>query len=124
PGRSIPAWLDLRESDLVAIELSPSHEWVALLEEIEHAGAAVLPVDLRLPEAEVERLFARARPTVVIDADGSRRVAGNRIDHDIGFVAATSGSRGEPRLVELTRAAVRGAVDASLERLDATAADP
>jgi len=90
------------------------------------SGAALFPLDRRLAPQERARLLAQARPTFVIDGDpgGPRRVdAGEPVRPDVAVVMATSGSTGNPKLVELTRPAVDSAVDASLAALEAGPSD-
>lgn len=110
--------------DLVAVVLPPGSAWAGLVAEVWEAGAALLPVDHRLPPAAVDALLARARPTVVVDPSGRRRVAGAPTDAGVSVVVATSGSSGEPRLVELDRTAVAAAVTASAVALGAGPDEP
>ena len=86
-------------------------------------GAAVLPVDVRLSPVEQHALLDRARPTVVIDAEGTRRVKGVAIDPEIALVIATSGTSGHPRLAELTMAALEAAITASASVIGARLKD-
>jgi len=117
--------LGLRESDLVAARLPRDGSWAALLGEAWDAGAAVLPIDDRLPAVAVDDLLERARPTVWLDGSSvARRPDGVPVEDGIGLVMATSGSSGEPRLVSLPHAAVGAAVAASVERLAAGSDDP
>src|SRR5579862_8314454 len=102
--------LDL--GDLVAATLPPGPAWASLVERVWEAE--VLPVDHRLPPPAVAALLERARPTLLVDAGGVTRVEGGRpCDPEVAAVVATSGSSGEPRLVELDRTAVAAAVTAS-----------
>jgi O-succinylbenzoic acid--CoA ligase len=69
------------------------------------AGEAVLPLNPAAPTAERQRLLARLRPTHVHDADGRRPLSGG-VPAPAGTVAvmATSGTTGDAKGVELTRA--------------------
>jgi len=90
------------------------------------SGAALFPLDRRLAPDERARLLAQARPTFFIDDDPSgphRMAAGEPVRSDVALVMATSGSTGNPKLVELTRPAVDSAVDASLAALEARPSD-
>jgi O-succinylbenzoic acid--CoA ligase len=110
----------LRRGDVVAVHLPPGPAWVPLVERAWEAEAALLPVDHRLPTPAVAEMLRRARPTVVVDASGRRRRPdGVAADPAVAAVVATSGSSGEPRLVELGRAAVTAAVAASAAALGA-----
>ena len=112
--------------DLVACSLpAASDRWVPLVTDAWETGAAVLPVDGRLPRKAAAELIERAGATVVLAADRvTRRAEPSGRDDELLAVVATSGSTGEPRLVELTRDAVAAAVTASAEVLGSTAADP
>ncbi len=117
PGR-------LRRGDVVAVTLPPGDAWPEVVGEAWAAGAALLPVDHRLPAAATRDLLAQAEPTAILSADGWQRVAGGRpADASTGLIMATSGSSGRPRLVELSRTAVEAAVAASLQALDADPGD-
>ena len=116
----------LVRGDLLACSLpAASDRWVPLVTAAWEAGAAVLPIDGRLPQKVASELIERARATVVLAADRVTRLAdpGGR-DDELLAVVATSGSTGEPRLVELTRDSVAAAVTASTEVLGSTAVDP
>ena len=118
------AGVRLRSTDLVAADLPLGPAWPALLDAVWSSGAALLPVDSRLPRAAAARLLAQARPTVVAGASGAqRRGDGVPVDAGDGAVVATSGSTGEPRLAVLTRAALAAAVTASVEALGAAPPD-
>jgi len=86
---------------------------VPVIRAAQDAGAAVLPVDVRLSPAERRALLSQARPTVIVDEDGARSARGVRIDPAIAFVVATSGTAGRPRLAELPGDAIEAAVRAS-----------
>jgi O-succinylbenzoic acid--CoA ligase len=112
------------ESDLIAVAMPPGPAWPALIEGAWGAGAAILPVDHRLPERETARLIEAARPTAIWDGSRlTRRADGQRVEPGTALAIATSGSTGAPKVVELTHDAVRAAAGASCARLGATAAD-
>jgi O-succinylbenzoic acid--CoA ligase len=120
-----PSFPDVRPGDLVACSLpAPSERWVELVRSVWEAGAAVIPVDARLPREAAARLTERARPTLVVASDGVTRIADPAGRNDLLAVVATSGSTGEPRLVELTREAVSTAVHGSAELLGGAAEEP
>ena len=112
--------------DLVACSLPAAGDrWVPLVAAAWETGAAILPIDGRLPRPAVAALIERAGATVLIAPDGVTRL-GDPPDRDLELLAvvATSGSTGEPRLVELTRDSIAAAVSSSAEVLGSTAADP
>lgn len=116
----------LVRGDLVACSLpAAAGRWVPLVTAAWEAGAAVLPIDGRLPQKAAWEMIERARATVVLAPDRAARLddpAGG--DGGLLAVVATSGSTGRPRLVELTRDSVSAAVTASAEALGGAATDP
>lgn len=113
----------MRSGDLISVALPPGRSWIPILRAAREAGAAVLPVDVRLTPTEQETLLARARATVVIDAAGTRRVEGVVIDPEIALVIATSGTSGQPRLAELSMAALEAVITASASAIGARLKD-
>ena len=127
----------LRRGDLVAVRLEPGAAWLDVATQAWGVGAAIFPVDHRLPASEAEALLARAEPTVLIEAAGRRRLrpadarepAAGKLEPDPGdpgtlaALIATSGTSRRPRLVELTRSAVEAAVRASQAALGSRAQD-
>jgi O-succinylbenzoic acid--CoA ligase len=103
------------------VTLPPGRPWLPILRAGRDRGFAVLPIHVRLAAAEREQLLARAKPTVVVDSDGVRRLDGIPADPEIALVIATSGSSGGPRLAELPRSAVEAAVRASAAVIGADA---
>ena len=85
----------------------PGEVWAEVVAAAWASEAALLPVDHRLPKPAVRELLARGEPTVLLSADGLRRLPGGRpADSEVALVIPTSGSSGRPRLVELSRTAV------------------
>jgi O-succinylbenzoic acid--CoA ligase len=113
----------LRTGDLVAVALPPGARWPPVLRRARDVGAAILPIDIRLPAPERGALIDAAQPTVILDEEGVRRSGGVGIDADIALVIATSGTSGQPRLAELPAASVEAAVLASASAIDARAED-
>ena len=105
--------------------LPPGPEWLPMVRSLWESGAAVLPVDHRLSRSEVDALLDRARPTVYCDGEVAQVVPwGAPVDPAIALCLATSGTGGEPKVVELSRDAVGSAVTASLEMLGGHPDDP
>jgi len=113
----------LRAGDLAAVALQPGPAWLAVLRDGREAGAAMLPIDLRLSDRERAAVIRAAQPTVVAGEEGVRRLDGVPIDPEIALVIATSGTSGQARLAELPGAAVEAAVLASATAIDARAED-
>lgn len=104
----------IRAGDLVACSDPPGPSWLALLERAWAAGAAVLPLEPRLPAATREALLERCRPSIV---DGVRVHDEPVAARGLGLVIATSGTTGGPKAVRLSREALRAAVSAGADRL-------
>lgn len=111
---------------LVALALGGGERFVAELQRAWDAGDAVLPVDLRLPDAAQESLIERMGASVVVDSTGrQRRRGGWPMEPGDALVMATSGSTGEPKGAVLTHSAIEAnamatssalAVDPSTDR--------
>lgn len=112
--------------DLVACSLpAASDRWLPLVTAAWEAGAAVLPIDGRLPRRAASELIERAHATLVLAPDRATRLRDpGDGDGELLAVVATSGSTGDARLVELTRDSVAAAVTASAEALGSAASDP
>jgi o-succinylbenzoate---CoA ligase len=132
----------VRRGDIVAVRMPPSPQMVALLHALQMLGAAMLPLNLRLTSAELERIVALAAPRLVLDDHGSLACWWGDIPRvhacdDLDSAAAsksfrlpvaldpqaaltvvmTSGSSGAPRAVVLTNANHAAAAAASRARL-------
>ena len=115
--------VSIAAGDLVAVSIPPSPDWLEIVAETWGAGAALLPVDHRLPPAEAEALLQRARPTVVLEADGARRADGRPAEADIALIVHTSGTGGSPKLAQFHRRAIDAAVASSALALEASDED-
>ena len=114
----------LAQGDVVAVALPPGPEWLDLVREVWDTGAALFPVDHRLPLAEAQALIHRARPTVVLSPDGwERRQDGAPGAPGVALVVHTSGTAAAPKLVQFDRAAIDAAVASSALMLEATPHD-
>jgi o-succinylbenzoate---CoA ligase len=113
----------MTEGDVVAVSLEPGPPWLDLIAETWAAGAALLPIDHRLPPREAGALLRRARPTVSLDAHGARRIDGEAADPEIALIVHTSGTGGAPRFVQFDRRAIDAAVASSASTLGASEED-
>jgi O-succinylbenzoic acid--CoA ligase len=117
-----PVLAGLKPGDLVAIAVPPSEAWIPLVHGIWSAGAAMFPLDNRLPPAAANNLLQRVRPTLLVTRSGAeRRGGGQPTSSSTAAVVATSGTTGTPRMVELTRDAITSAITASAAVLGAGA---
>jgi O-succinylbenzoic acid--CoA ligase len=88
------------------------------------AGEAVLPLDVAAPEPELKGLLAAARPTHLLDGDGRRTVPGGLpAEAGVAAVVATSGTGGDPKLVELGADAIGWSAEATSAALAAGPGD-
>jgi len=111
--------------ELVVIDLPPGPGWVELVNRLWLEEVPFLPLDHRLTEAERRAIVARARPHCVQDRDGETLLADAApVTPGVAIVMPTSGTAGEPKLVELHRVAVVVAVSRSAKRLGATPGAP
>ncbi|HSL11065.1 MAG TPA: fatty acid--CoA ligase family protein [Actinomycetota bacterium] len=100
--------------ELVAIDLLPGPRWTDVVEELWGRGVAFLPLDSRLTERERRAIVDRAAPALILGEDEETWFAdGVPVDERIGVVVATSGTSGAPKLAELSRSAVRSALEIS-----------
>jgi O-succinylbenzoic acid--CoA ligase len=113
----------LERGDVLAVRLPPAPGWPRIVAEAWEAGAALLPLDHRMPEPMATELLRRARPTVVRDGDGTRRLGGEPAGGDDALILHTSGTAASPKLVRLSRSAVEAAVASSSAALGATRED-
>ncbi len=119
-----PLKAELKHGDLLAVRLPPGRSWARLIREAWDAGAAVLPIDHRLGDRSASALLERARPTISLEAGGwSRSEQGKSVDEGIALVVATSGTAGEPKLVQFERSAIDAAITASAQALGAGSED-
>jgi o-succinylbenzoate---CoA ligase len=111
--------------ELVVIDMPPGPEWVGVVTRLWLDDVPFLPLDHRLTERERRAIVDRARPQFVRHAGGETLLADAApVTPGVAIVMPTSGTAGEPKLVELHRVAVVVAVDRSAERLGATPGAP
>ena len=111
--------------ELVVIDLPPGPGWVELVNRLWLEEVPFLPLDHRLTEAERRAIVARARPHFMQDRGGETLLADAvPVTPGVAIVMPTSGTAGEPKLVELHRVAVVVAVSRSAKRLGATPGAP
>ncbi|NNF53707.1 MAG: AMP-binding protein [Acidimicrobiales bacterium] len=106
-------------TDLTALALPAGESFVTALRGEWERGAAIAPIDLRLPEAERNLLVAELAPTHVVEEDGERRKlpGGRPVESGDAVVVATSGSTGGPKGVVLTQSAVAASAQITSEAL-------
>jgi O-succinylbenzoic acid--CoA ligase len=111
--------------ELVVIDLPPGPEWIGLVTRLWQDEIPFLPLDHRLTEGERRAIVDRARPHFVRDTGGETLLADAApVAPGVAIVISTSGTAGEPKLVELHRVAVVVAVSRSAKRLGASLEAP
>ncbi len=111
--------------ELVAIDLPPGPEWIELVNRLWLEEVPFLPLDHRLSDRERRAIVDRARPQFVHDAAGETLLGdATPVAPGVAIVMPTSGTAGEPKLVELHRVAVVVAISRSAKRLGATPGAP
>jgi o-succinylbenzoate---CoA ligase len=120
---NLPEW-SAGPGELVAVDLPPGPHWLTVVERVWAQGAALLPIDHRLASRERRAVLDLASPTWLIETSGAQVFAGGELHQETGVVVATSGTAGAPKLVELSRAAIAAALDASGEALGCSPRDP
>jgi long-chain acyl-CoA synthetase len=120
-------------SDTAVCALVPSEPiGVVMLFGIWRAGAVCAPLNPRLPEAELDRLIADVRPSVVVkpsNEPGSLRAQvlarggePRHYDDAVALIMTTSGTTGPPKRVLLEHESVLASVDSALRKIRGDAA--
>lgn len=103
---------------LVHIDPRALHRAVS---EVWGEGAAVLPLDPRLPEDQVRRILELCRPERLVTEEGVSALQRPRpVGGNAACVLLTSGSSGRPKPVELSEEALSTAAELVHERIGAT----
>ena len=111
--------------ELVVIDLPPGPEWVGLVTRLWLDEVPFLPLDHRLTDRERRAIVERARPHFIRDADGETLLSDAApVTPGVAIVMPTSGTGGQPKLVELHRVAIVVAVSRSAKRLGASPEAP
>lgn len=109
---------------LAALALPPGPRVVDALRAAWDGGDAVAPLPADAPGTVLRALVDELRPHRLVTPDGVHDLPGGRpVGDDVAVVVATSGSTGEPKGVELTRAALEASARAGAARLGATPDD-
>jgi o-succinylbenzoate---CoA ligase len=104
---------------LVAVDIPPGPAWLDVVADLWEEGAAILPLDARLTDRDRRVIVDLAGPASVVTADDEVLFADPVPDEPgrVGLVMATSGTGGDPKLVELPRAAIAAALECSFAAL-------
>ena len=110
---------------LVALDITPSHNFLDLLNKTWDEGDAVLPIDQRLPQSAKQQLVKDLGASWIVANDGNKVKLDNgyQVDEGDALVIATSGTTGNPKGVVHTHAAIIASVTAGGTRLGCCASD-
>ena len=110
---------------LVALDITPSHNFLDLLNKTWDEGDAVLPIDQRLPQSAKQQLVKDLGASWIVANDGNKVKLDNgyQVDEGDALVIATSGTTGNPKGVVHTHAAIIASVTAVGTRLGCCASD-
>lgn len=102
----IAAGLDVAEGEAVAVQLPNGSELLCTMVAIWSKGAVHVPVNDRLPRAEVDAILADTGAVRLIDSDGVHRLDGSTTyPDDVAFIVWTSGTTGRPKPILHTHTA-------------------
>ncbi len=104
---------------LVAVDVPPGPAWLEVVADLWEEGAAILPLDGRLTDRDRRAIVDLAGPASVVTADDEVVFADPVADEPgrLGLVMPTSGTGGDPKLVELPRVAIAAALEGSFASL-------
>ena len=104
------------------MDVPPGPAWLDVVADLWEEGAAILPLDGRLTDRDRRMIVDLARPASVVTSD-DEVLFGDPVPDDpgVGLVMATSGTGGDPKLVELPRAVIATALEGSFAALGGAA---
>jgi long-chain acyl-CoA synthetase len=96
----------------VAVRLPDGPEVVIAMTAIWLARAVFVPVNVRSPAAELDRVLDACRPAALLDSEGLHRLEGARTyEPGVAFVTWTSGTTGAPKAILHTHEAYLELID-------------
>jgi acyl-coenzyme A synthetase/AMP-(fatty) acid ligase len=116
--------LAVEPGQAVAVMLPNGPELVCTMVAIWEAGGVYVPVNPRLPQAEVDHVIADTEPSLLVTTDGISAVGGEPRTYpdDVAFVVWTSGTTGRPKPILHTHTAYLELLDRVLGPLRAAGA--
>lgn len=106
----------------VAVKLPNGPELLCTMAAIWTRNAVHVPVNDRLPEAELEAILAETGAALLVDADGVHQLGGLRqYPDDVAFIVWTSGTTGSPKPILHTHTAYLELLDRVLGPLRGSA---
>jgi long-chain acyl-CoA synthetase len=122
--RELAPRLDIQPGQAVAVMLPNGPELVCTMAAIWEAGGVYVPVNPRLPQAEIDHVLADTSPALLVTARGVDAVPGEARSYpdDVAFVVWTSGTTGRPKPILHTHTAYLELLDRVLGPLRAAGA--
>ena len=93
-----------RRGSVVALDLPRTRDWVVALLAILDTGASYLPLRPQDPASRRDAVLSSAGARVLLTVDGVRSLDGRAEQPGPGYILATSGSTGVPKLVDVPEA--------------------
>ena len=105
--RSLVPTLAVEPGQAVAVMLPNGPELICIMTAIWEVGAVYVPVNPRLPQAEVDHVIADTAPALLVTEAGIAAVGGEPRTYpdDVAFVVWTSGTTGRPKPILHTHTA-------------------
>ena len=98
--------LEIAPGQAVAVQLPNGPELVWTMAAVWLAGGVYVPVNPRVPPAEVAAVLASTRPAAFVSAGGiAAQEDADRYADDVAFVMWTSGTTGRPKAIQHTHTA-------------------
>ncbi len=105
-AREVAGRLAIEPGHAVAVQLPNGPELVATMAGVWLAGGVYVPVNPRLPAAELDAILAATRPACLITPTAvTRHLDPWTYSEDVAFVMWTSGTTGRPKPIQHTHAA-------------------
>jgi long-chain acyl-CoA synthetase len=113
--------LSIQRGQAVAVMLPNGPDLVCTMAAIWEAGGVYVPVNPRLPQAEIDHVLADTGPALLVTEAGIARVEGEpgTYPDDVAFVVWTSGTTGRPKPILHTHTAYLELLDRVLGPLRA-----
>jgi acyl-coenzyme A synthetase/AMP-(fatty) acid ligase len=94
----IASRLDVAPGSAVAVQLPNGPELLCTMVAIWSVGAVLVPLNERLPDAEVQTILAETGAATLLNSQGQKPLPGRtQYPEDVAFIVWTSGTTGKPK---------------------------